>query len=83
MLIIGGGVDGLALADAETFGMKICREVLMSVVLGRKQARLHQNPQKVSSYESLANLDSTRNLELTRNLDTSRRRYNQSRDNLT
>jgi hypothetical protein len=45
--MIGRGFNGLALANAETFGIFFLSDILISVVRGREQARLHQNPEKV------------------------------------
>ena len=75
---IGWGINGLALANAETFGIFFLSRVLISVVRGREQARLHQNLEKVSPIDTRADLDWTKNLRLTRNLDISPRKYSLS-----
>ena len=78
LLIIGWGIDGLALANAETFGILSLSLVLISVVRGREQTRLHQNPEKVSPFDTRADLDWTKNLRLRRNLDISPQKYSLS-----
>jgi len=48
VLIIGWSINGLTLANAETFSNTFLSRVLISVVRGCEQTWLHQNPEKVS-----------------------------------
>jgi len=78
VLTTGRGINGFTLSNAETFGILFLSDVLTSVVRGREQPRLHQNPEKVSPIDTRANLDWTKNLRLTRKLDIYPRKYSLS-----